>query len=70
LEEARKYVEKANQEYLHWEKAKYLSGSASISPEELWFLIKLSRISIQSRSRPGTMLCCLASPLIVPSPAR
>ena len=44
-DEARKYVEKANQEYLHWEKAKYLAGSASISPEELWFLIKLSRTS-------------------------
>jgi Fic family protein len=42
-DEARKYVEKANQEYLHWEKAKYLTGSASFSPEELWFLIKLSR---------------------------
>lgn len=43
--EAREYVEKANQEYLHWEKAKYLTGSPSISPEELWFLIKLSRTS-------------------------
>ena len=42
-DEARKYVAKANQEYLHWEKAKYLAASASISPEELWFLIKLSR---------------------------
>ena len=26
-DEARKYVEKANQEYLHWEKAKYLTGT-------------------------------------------
>jgi Fic family protein len=44
-QEARPYVEKANQEYLHWEKAKYLKVSASISPEELWFLIKFSRIT-------------------------
>jgi len=44
-QEARQYVEKANQKYLHWEKAKYLKIPASISPEELWFLIKFSRVS-------------------------
>jgi len=42
-QEARQYVEKANLDYLHWEKAKYLKIPASISPEELWFLIKISR---------------------------
>ena len=50
-DEARKYVAKANQEYLHWEKAKYLIGSASISPEDLWFLIKLSRTANMNASR-------------------
>jgi Fic family protein len=44
-QEARQYVEKANQGYLHWEKAKYLKAPVSISPEELWFLIKFSRVS-------------------------
>ncbi len=42
-QEARQYVEKANLDYLHWEKAKYLKVPTSISPEELWFLIKMSR---------------------------
>lgn len=42
-QEARPCVEKANQEYLHWEKAKYLKAPAPISPEELWFIIKFSR---------------------------
>ena len=41
--EARACVEKANLDYLHWEKAKYLNVPASISPEELWCLVKLSR---------------------------
>ena len=42
-QEARQYVEKANLDYLHWEKAKYLKVPTTISPEELWFLIKISR---------------------------
>ncbi len=42
-EEARKSVERANREYLHWEKAKYLTGSPPVSPQDLWCLIKLSR---------------------------
>jgi len=42
--EARECVEKVNLDYLHWEKAKYLNVPASISPEELWCLVKLSRM--------------------------
>ena len=49
--EARECVEKANLEYLHWEKAKYLKVPESISPEELWCLIKLSRMP-NSKSIP------------------
>ncbi|MEW6719903.1 MAG: Fic family protein [Thermodesulfobacteriota bacterium] len=43
--EAQKYVVRANQEYLHWERAKYLDLPASIPAEDLWLLIKLSRTS-------------------------
>ena len=42
--EARECVEKANLDYLHWEKARYLNVPAPISPEELWRLVKLSRM--------------------------
>ena len=43
-QEARQCVEKANLDYLHWEKAKYLKTPDSVSPEELWCLIKFSRM--------------------------
>jgi hypothetical protein len=49
-DEARKYVEKANQEYLHWEKAKYRWRSCTI----IWLG---NRVKCRRRSP-----CCAMSP--------
>ncbi|MFI5251543.1 MAG: Fic family protein [Bacteroidota bacterium] len=41
--EVQSFIRKANEEYLHWEKLKYLPMPEGIDPELAWSFVKLSR---------------------------
>lgn len=43
--ELQQTIAKANKEYLHWEKIKHLPPPEDMTPEDVWFAVRLSRSS-------------------------